>query len=60
MTRFAARRLSFRRTSHSKRSEPAPEEWPLIAWPEGGAEPDHYWLSILPADISFECMIDLI
>ena len=42
----------------AKRSEPAPEEWLLIEWPESAAEPDHYWLSTLPAEISPEHMVD--
>lgn len=42
----------------SKRREPAAEEWLMIEWPEGEAEPDHYWLSTLPADISFERLVD--
>jgi SRSO17 transposase len=42
----------------AKRSEPAAEEWLLIEWPQGEAEPDHYWLCTLPADISLERMID--
>ena len=37
---------------------PAAEEWLLIEWPEGEAQPDHYWLSTLPADISLERMVD--
>jgi len=43
----------------TKRNEPPDEEWLLIEWPEGETEPDHYWLSILPADISFERMVDV-
>ena len=56
-SRFARWRV---RPAHDddKRSEPAPEEWLLIEWPEGEAEPDHYWLSTLPADISLERMVD--
>jgi SRSO17 transposase len=52
-SRFARWRV---RPAHddARRSEPAPEEWLLIEWPEGAAEPDHYWLSTLPADISLE------
>ena len=42
----------------ARRSEPAAEEWPLIEWPEGAAEPDHYWLCTLPAEISLERMVD--
>jgi len=56
-SRFARWRV---RPAHddAKRSEPAAEEWLLIEWPEGAAEPDHYWLSTLPADISLERMVD--
>ena len=56
-SRFARLRV---RPAHgdAKRSKPADEEWLLIEWPEGEAEPDHYWLSTLPADISFECLVD--
>ena len=31
----------------------------MIEWPEGESEPDHYWLATLPADVSFESMVDL-
>jgi len=57
-SRFARVRV---RPAHddARRSEPAAEEWLLIEWPEGEAEPDHYWLSTLPADISFERIVDL-
>src|SRR5580704_2190989 len=57
-SRFARLRV---RPAHddARRSEPAPEEWLLIEWPEGETEPDHYWLSTLPADISLECLVDL-
>jgi hypothetical protein len=43
----------------TKRNEPPAEQWLLIEWPEGETEPDHYWLSTLPADISFERMVDV-
>ena len=39
--------------------ELAPEAWQQIEWRQGTAEPDHYWLATLPADISFERMVDL-
>jgi len=39
--------------------ELAAEEWLLIEWPEGEAAPTRYWLSTLPADISFERLVDL-
>jgi SRSO17 transposase len=46
-SRFAARRV---RPAHrdTMRSEPWAEEWLLIEWPKGAAEPTKYWLSNLP------------
>jgi len=46
-SRFAAVRV---RPAHrdTQRSEPWPEEWLLIEWPEGAEEPTKYWLSDLP------------
>jgi len=35
------------------------EEWLLIEWPEGEAEPTKYWLSTLPEEISFRRLVDL-
>jgi SRSO17 transposase len=35
------------------------EEWLLIEWPEGEAEPTRYWLSTLPENISFDRLVDL-
>ena len=56
-SRFARWRI---RPAHddARRSEPAAEEWLLIEWPEGEADPDHYWLATLPADISLASMVD--
>jgi SRSO17 transposase len=34
------------------------EEWLLMEWPEGAAEPTRYWLSTLPADIGFGSLVD--
>ena len=57
-SRFA--RLRVRPAHHdAKRNEPAAEEWLLIEWPDGETDPDHYWLSTLPADVSFERSVDL-
>ena len=39
------------------RSEPRAEEWCLIEWPKGEAEPTKYWLSTLPADISLTDLV---
>ena len=57
-SRFARWRV---RPAHddASRSEPAEVEWLLVEWPEGAAEPDHYWLSTMAADISLERMVDL-
>jgi SRSO17 transposase len=57
-SRFARLRA---RPAHrdAKRPQPAAEEWLLIEWPDGAAEPDHYWFSTLPADITFERLVDL-
>jgi len=56
-SRFARWRVRPARDD-ARRSEPAAEEWLLIEWPEGAAEPDHYWLSTLPAEISLERLVD--
>jgi SRSO17 transposase len=57
-SRFARIRV---RPAHDDqhRREPAAEEWLLIEWPEGEAEPDHYWLATLASDISLQRMVDL-
>ena len=34
------------------------EEWLLIEWPEGEKEPTKYWLSTLPANVSFRDLVD--
>jgi SRSO17 transposase len=35
------------------------QEWLLIEWPTGAAEPTKYWLSTLPANIGFHRLVDL-
>jgi SRSO17 transposase len=40
------------------RAERPVEEWLLIEWPQDEDEPTKYWLSTLPADISFEALVD--
>jgi SRSO17 transposase len=35
------------------------QELLLIEWPPGESEPTKYWLSTLPADISFYRLVDL-
>ena len=38
-------------------NRPRDEEWLLIEWPKGEAEPTRYWLSTLPAEISFKELV---
>ena len=56
-SRFAAVRV---RPSHrdTLRSEPWPEEWLLIEWPDGDKEPLKYWLSTLPAGTAIGVLVD--
>ena len=55
-SRFARVRV---RVGHSQLlPEELLEEWLLIEWPVGEAEPTKYWLSTLPADISFRQLVD--
>jgi SRSO17 transposase len=53
---FAAVRV---RTAHRDywRSTQRPEEWLLIEWPEGDAEPLKYFLATLPNDTSIERLV---
>jgi SRSO17 transposase len=57
-SRFARLRVRIARRDFD-RSEPWPEEWLLIEWPEGEKEPTKYWLSNLPKDIAFRQLVDL-
>ena len=51
-SRFATVRV---RAAHGDR--PREEEWLLIEWPHGEAEPTHYFLSNLPETISLEELV---
>jgi SRSO17 transposase len=57
-SRFAAVRV---RAAHRDflLSEPRPEEWLLIEWPEGESEPTKYWLSTLPRKTSLKKLVCL-
>lgn len=57
-SRFAALRV---RPAHrdEKRTEARPEEWLLIEWPKGEAEPTQYWLSTLPAETKLRDLVFL-
>src|SRR3954463_7283518 len=52
-SRFARVRV---RAAHRDewRAEPQGEEWLLIEWPQGDAEPAKYWLATVPPDILFD------
>jgi hypothetical protein len=56
-SRYARLRIRIARRDF-ERSEPWPKEWLLIEWPEGEKEPTKYWLSSLPANISFRRLVD--
>jgi SRSO17 transposase len=55
-SRFAAVRV---RPAHGDtgRTEPRPEEWFLVEWPEGEKEPVGYWLSTLPENAALEELV---
>ena len=57
-SRFAAVRV---RPAHPDywQTEPHAEEWLLIEWPKGEAEPSKYWLSTLPATAHLKDLISL-
>ena len=57
-SRFARVRV---RAAHRDewRTEPREEEWLLIEWPEGDAEPAKYWLATVPMDMPFDRLVDL-
>jgi SRSO17 transposase len=57
-SRFAAVRI---RPAHRDywRAEPHPEEWLLIEWPEGEAEPTKYWFSTLSAKTKLKDLVAL-
>jgi SRSO17 transposase len=57
-SRFARLRI---RAAHRdfNRSEPWPEEWLLVEWPEAEKEPTKYWLSSLPDTIGFARLVEL-
>jgi SRSO17 transposase len=57
-SRFAALRI---RTAHRDYWSSAlrPEEWLLLEWPREEAEPNRYWLSILPAETKLSDLVRL-
>ncbi len=57
-SRFARVRVRPAHRDH-RRTVPHPEEWLLVEWPEGDAEPAKYWFSTLPKSMSLAEMVDL-
>ncbi len=57
-SRFAAVRVG---PAHRdfERAEPHPEEWVLIEWPRGEAEPTKYWISTLPSTTSVKTLVKM-
>ncbi len=57
-SRFAAVRV---RVAHRdiKRSEPHPEQWLLIEWPDDQAEPTKYWLANLDESTKLKQLVEL-
>jgi len=57
-SRFALLRV---RPAHRDywQTEPHPEEWLLIEWPEGEGQPTHYWLSTLPLETTRQALVKL-
>jgi SRSO17 transposase len=57
-SRFAAVRV---RPAHRDywKAEPHAEEWLLVEWPRGEAEPSKYWISTLPPDTSLKSLVKM-
>ena len=57
-SRFAAVRVRPARRDN-ERTEPHPQEWLLIEWPEGEDEPTKYWLSNIAEAVSLKDIVDI-
>ena len=57
-SRFAAVRVRPAQRDYWK-AEPHAEEWLLIEWPRGEAEPSKYWISTLPSDTNLKALIKM-
>ena len=57
-SRFATVRV---RPAHRDywKAEPHAEEWLLIEWPRGDAEPSKYWISTLPPETSLKALVKM-
>src|SRR3954452_19288195 len=57
-SRFAAVRIRPAHRDYEK-AEPHAEEWLLIEWPRGEAEPTKYWISTLPPAITLKELVKM-
>jgi SRSO17 transposase len=57
-SRFAAVRVRPAHRDYEK-AEPHAEEWLLIEWPKGEAEPTKYWLSTLPPETKLKHLVKM-
>lgn len=57
-SRFAAVRVRSAHRDYEK-AEPHAEEWLLIEWPKGEAEPAKYWVSTLPSTTSLKALVKM-
>ena len=57
-SRFAAARVRPAHRDYDK-AEPHAEEWLLIEWPRGEAEPTKYWISTLPPAIRLKELVKM-
>jgi SRSO17 transposase len=57
-SRFAAVRVRAAHRDYEK-AEAHAEEWLLIEWPKGGAEPTKYWISTLPLNTRLRALVKM-
>jgi len=57
-SRFAAVRVRAAHRDYEK-AEPHAEEWLLMEWPRGEAEPTKYWISTLPLSTKLKSLIKM-
>jgi SRSO17 transposase len=57
-SRFAAVRVRPAHRDYEK-AEPHAEEWLLIEWPRGEAEPTKYWMSTLPQNTKLKALVKM-
>lgn len=48
------------RVQAAHRDRPRDAEWLILEWPEGAAEPAHYWFSNVPKSTPWQAMVDTV